>query len=292
MAGAAELFTVCRSCGQQVSSFVTECPYCGTRLRQRAPRLDRKDGDLEALLRAPAAEPDRTLQPVEGEDDNVVPLKTRRRRPLSARGTKRTTPRRPTTERTPKRGRLAGLGSDGRPWVTIAIVVLSMISLPLQGFVSADDLVLHEGAPAWQALTGALTYVTGTTWHALAVLTTFGVFGWLWERRAGLVGALVVLVAFAVGGVGGVLADQALGTDVASAGAAGAAIALATAWIVTEIRARARKESIDGDLAGASVLLLVPVATTIITPTAAPVGLVIGVLLGGLMGLALDAARR
>ncbi|WP_022929554.1 rhomboid family intramembrane serine protease [Patulibacter americanus] len=292
MAGAAELFTVCRSCGQQVSSFVTECPYCGTRLRQRAPRLDRKDGDLEALLRAPAAEPDRTLQPVDGEDDNVVPLKTRRRRPLSSRGTKRTTPRKPTTARTPKRGRLAGLGSDGRPWVTIAIVVLSMVSLPLQGFVSPLDLVLRDGVPAWHALTGALTYVTGTTWHALAVLTTFGVFGWLWERRAGALGALVVLVAFLVAGVGGVLADQALDANPASAGAAGAAVALATAWIVTEIRARARKESIDGDLAGAAVLLLVPVATTIITPTGAPVGLAIGVLLGGLMGLALDAARR
>jgi hypothetical protein len=292
MAGAAELFTVCRSCGQQVSSFVTECPYCGTRLRQRAPRLDRKDGDLEALLRAPAAEPDRTLRPVEGEDDNVVPLKPRRRRPLSARGTKRTTPRRPTAERTPKRGRLAGLGSDGRPWATILIVVLSMISLPLQGFVDPNDLVLRDGAPAWHALTGALTYVTGTTWHALAVLTTFGVFGWLWERRAGVVGALVVLLAFALAGVGGLLADQALDANPASAGAAGAAVALATAWIVTEVRARARKESIDGDLAGAAVLLLVPVATTIITPTAAPVGLAIGVLLGGLMGLALDAARR
>lgn len=291
MAGAAELFTVCRSCGQQVSSFVTECPYCGTRLRQRAPRLDRKDGDLEALLRAPAAEPDRTLRPVE-DDDNVVPLKPRRRRPLSSRGTKRTTPRRPTTARTPKRGRLAGLGSDGRPWVTIAIVVLSMISLPLQGFVDPGDLVLRDGAPAWHALTGALTYLTGTTWHALAVLTTFGVFGWLWERRAGAVGALVVLLAFVLAGVGGVLADQALDANPYSAGAAGAAVALATAWIFCEVRARARKESIDGDLAGAAVLLLVPVATTIITPNAAPVGLAIGVLLGGLMGLALDAARR
>lgn len=291
MAGAAELFTVCRSCGQQVSSFVTECPYCGTRLRQRAPRLDRKDGDLEALLRAPAAEPDRTLQPVDEDDDVVVPLKARRR-PLSARGTRRTTPRRPTTARVPKRGRLAGLGADGRPWVTIAIVVLSMISLPLQGFVDPNDLAYYDGAPAWRPFTAALTYLTGSTWHALAVLGTLGIFGWLWERRAGLLGGLVVLVAFLVAGVGGVVADQALDANAASTGAAGAAVALATTWIVTEIRARARKESVDGDLAGAVVLLLVPVATTIITPAAAPAGLAIGVLLGGVLGLALDAARR
>ncbi|MGX6447478.1 zinc-ribbon domain-containing protein, partial [Patulibacter sp. S7RM1-6] len=79
MAGAAELFTVCNSCGQQVSAFVTECPYCGTRLRQRAPRLDRRDGDLEALLRVPDEEAD------DGpfvDDDTVVPL----RRPRRVRG--------------------------------------------------------------------------------------------------------------------------------------------------------------------------------------------------------------
>lgn len=36
-----ELFVVCRSCGSEVSPYVTECPYCGTRVRKRAPKLDR-----------------------------------------------------------------------------------------------------------------------------------------------------------------------------------------------------------------------------------------------------------
>ncbi len=35
-----QLFVVCRSCGSEVSPYVTECPYCGTRLRKRAPKLD------------------------------------------------------------------------------------------------------------------------------------------------------------------------------------------------------------------------------------------------------------
>jgi len=34
-----ELFVVCRSCGSEVSPYVTECPYCGQRLRKRAPKL-------------------------------------------------------------------------------------------------------------------------------------------------------------------------------------------------------------------------------------------------------------
>ena len=41
MSGGPELFVVCRSCGSEVSPYVTECPYCGTRVRKRAPKLDR-----------------------------------------------------------------------------------------------------------------------------------------------------------------------------------------------------------------------------------------------------------
>ena len=39
MADDSDLFVECRSCGAEVSRFVTECPYCGTRLQRRAPRL-------------------------------------------------------------------------------------------------------------------------------------------------------------------------------------------------------------------------------------------------------------
>ena len=44
VAQAPELSVVCKSCGSEVSPYVTECPYCGTRLRKRAPKLER-DGD-------------------------------------------------------------------------------------------------------------------------------------------------------------------------------------------------------------------------------------------------------
>ena len=38
---APELSVVCKSCRSEVSPYVTECPYCGTRLRKRAPKLER-----------------------------------------------------------------------------------------------------------------------------------------------------------------------------------------------------------------------------------------------------------
>jgi membrane associated rhomboid family serine protease len=45
MPGGADLFVVCKKCGSEVSPYITECPYCGTRLRKRAPRIDREGGD-------------------------------------------------------------------------------------------------------------------------------------------------------------------------------------------------------------------------------------------------------
>src|SRR6201995_1841665 len=43
-----ELSVICKNCGSEVSPYVTECPYCGARLRKRAPKLERRDGGFEA----------------------------------------------------------------------------------------------------------------------------------------------------------------------------------------------------------------------------------------------------
>jgi membrane associated rhomboid family serine protease len=45
-----ELSVICKSCGSEVSPYVTECPYCGARLRKRAPKLERRGDGLEAQL--------------------------------------------------------------------------------------------------------------------------------------------------------------------------------------------------------------------------------------------------
>ncbi len=39
-----DLFVVCKQCGSEVSPYITECPYCGARLRRRAPKLPRVKG--------------------------------------------------------------------------------------------------------------------------------------------------------------------------------------------------------------------------------------------------------
>src|ERR1700748_1920473 len=45
-----ELSVICKNCGSEVSPYVTECPYCGARLRKRAPKLERRGDALEAQM--------------------------------------------------------------------------------------------------------------------------------------------------------------------------------------------------------------------------------------------------
>ena len=54
MASGPDLFVVCKSCGSEVSPYITECPYCGTRLRKRAPKLER-GGTPKIAMAASAA---------------------------------------------------------------------------------------------------------------------------------------------------------------------------------------------------------------------------------------------
>lgn len=50
-----DLFVVCKSCSAEVSPYVTECPYCGQRVRKRAPKIgpDGTPRDRRLRRRAP-----------------------------------------------------------------------------------------------------------------------------------------------------------------------------------------------------------------------------------------------
>src|SRR3954471_18560176 len=93
-----DLFVVCKNCGSEVSPYVTECPYCGQRVRKRAPKIERTGTGT-------AREP--------------------RRAGRGARGrTRRATERKPRLGRL-RPGEIPGLRADGltRPWATVFIVV-------------------------------------------------------------------------------------------------------------------------------------------------------------------------
>ena len=53
MSSRADLFVVCKQCGSEVSPYITECPYCGHRLRRRAPKLPREHAFVLAQPESP-----------------------------------------------------------------------------------------------------------------------------------------------------------------------------------------------------------------------------------------------
>jgi membrane associated rhomboid family serine protease len=55
MSSGADLFVVCKQCGSHVSPYITECPYCGHRLRRRAPKLPKETRRSSKRGRVPSS---------------------------------------------------------------------------------------------------------------------------------------------------------------------------------------------------------------------------------------------
>lgn len=241
-----DLFVICRSCGSEVSPYITECPYCGSRLRKRAPKLDRNGRPKERARK----------------------------------------PRRPAPSLGPlRRGEIPGIRHDARPYATIAVVVASLVLMVLTraGAVALGDLVL-VGDPQvtgewWRVGTALFAYENSG--YAFVTLFAVAIFGWLIERRHGPV-AVVALIA--LGGAGG-LAVAALADPFPLAmGANGAALALVTAWALPDLLDLRAGREIEGDLLGAAVvavvLLLLPVAVETADALAGVTGLLVGLVVG------------
>lgn len=239
---------VCKNCGSEVSPYITECPYCGSRLRKRAPKLDR-DG-----------------RPADGERKRG----RRARRPSPSLGPLR-------------RGEIPGIRVDARPYATIAIVLASLVMLVL---VEAEVVTLLDaavvGKPAgewWRVVTA--TFLYDNNGYAFVALFAIAIFGWLLERRHG---PLAVAILFLAGGAGGLAVAAAATTFPIVLGANGAALALLVAWAIPDLRDVRQGREVDGDLLGAAVigvvLLLLPLAVETADALAGATGVAVGLALG------------
>src|SRR4051794_30438023 len=181
MARGADLFVVCKNCGSEVSPYVTECPYCGQRVRKRAPKIDRDAGTPREPRRRPRG---------------------RRARPATARG--------PRLGRL-RPGEIPGLRADGvtRPWATMLLVaaMFGIYLLETAGAFNGLDLIVIGPLDGewWRAFTAPLIHVSGGTGifaggaYPLAAAPAVGGYGWVLERPPGARGGLVV---FRVRGAG------------------------------------------------------------------------------------------
>lgn len=256
--GAPDLFVICKHCGSEVSPYITECPYCGSRLRKRAPKLDREGRPADSDRRG----------------------RRRQRSPVPSLGPLR-------------RGEIPGIRIDGRPYATIALVLASLVMLVL---VEAQVVLLGDvgifGKPEgewWHVVTA--TFVYGNNGYAFVTLFAIAIFGWLLERRHG---PLVVVLLFFAGGAGGVAVATVATAFPVVLGANGAALALLVAWAIPDLLEVRRGREVDGDLLGAAVfgavLLLLPLAVVTADELAGFVGVAVGLALG--YPLARFSARR
>jgi membrane associated rhomboid family serine protease len=258
MSPGADLFIVCKHCGSEVSPYITECPYCGHRLRRRAPKLPS------------ASEPSRTRSGLLGRIGS--------RSPDTA----------PARER-PARGfsSLASAGaSAARPYATIAIVAASAIVWILlrADYVSADKFVVVGPLRGdwWKLFSSSVSYLNG--WYAFFTLIVVAVFGWLLERRHGPV---VVLALFFGAGVAGALAAVAVYPLAIVVGGNAGALALLAAWAAPDLRAARAGDYYEGDLLGTAALAALMLAMPWARFEASWLAGVVGAALGLLFGLGL-----
>ena len=248
MASGPELFVVCKKCNSEVSPYITECPYCGTRLRKRAPKLE-KGGTPRAPRRRERPKLTR-LKPGE------IPGVRADRRPYAT--------------------------------ITLVLVsVLASLAFR-SGLVDLSHLadvvaVSPLDGEYWTLVSQLFIYVFSTGYEIAALGAVF-LFGWLLERRHG---AWAPLLVFLVGGLAGSALVLALDPDSGTIGANSSALALLAAWSIRDVLARRRGEEDDADLLGvlaiAVVLVLLPLASVEPHSLAGLGGGLAGIVLGFLL---------
>jgi membrane associated rhomboid family serine protease len=249
--GGPDLFVVCKSCGSEVSPYITECPYCGNRLRKRAPKIDR-----------------------EGR------VSDRRRRMK---------PQTPALPRL-RRGEIPGIRPDTRPYGSILLVLVGVAGALIwrTTLVGVNDMIVL-GKPTgqwWKVVTAAFTYDNAGL--AFAVLGATMVFGWLLERRHGPASVVVI---FLVGAVGGVAVTALVYPDPIILGGNGGALALLSAWAVPHLMALRRGEEAEADLIGAAVIAAVVALMPLADQNASWLADGVGVATGLVLGLPLAVMR-
>jgi membrane associated rhomboid family serine protease len=241
MSSGPDLYLVCKSCGAEVSPYITECPYCGTRIQKRAPKLDR--GGVPKTPRKARSRPQLPrLRPGE------IPGIRADQRPWAA-------------------------------WVLVIVSLLVTVGLK-SNLLNYDDLGYSTGFDdPWRPFTTLFAY-DSTGYEAITV-GTIALFGWLLERRHGWWAPLLVFFVAGAGGayVSVVVAEQ--GVTLGANGAAlGLLAAWAMRDILGRRKGFEDESDLLGVLAIAAVLVLLPLATTDASGVAGVVGGVVGILFG------------
>jgi len=249
---APELSVVCKSCGSEVSPYVTECPYCGARLRKRAPKLRRGDEGLE-------------------------PKQPRRRPRLSfGRG----------------RLKDIDIGRPYVTIAVIVASAAVILVQRATGDPLSDlgGIAGPVGSEWWRYLTAPFAYID--VGYLFVVAVALALFAPALERRLGSVAtALLLLACGGLGMLAADAVYTATEDLLISSGGNGMALGALCAWLAIRWAETRKAIDEDFDLIGvavaAAVLLLLPV----FDDEANVIAGVAGGLVGGLAGFAAAALR-
>jgi membrane associated rhomboid family serine protease len=218
-----ELSVVCKNCSSEVSPYVTECPYCGARLRKRAPKLERRGDGIEAK-----------------------PKRLGRRRPRIGRG--------PSDALAAERP-VVTIAFIAAPAILLLVQIAS--DRPTTDFGAIAGEV---GSEWWRYLAAPFVYLD--IGYLFVVGLALAIFGTGIERRLGSIPALILLVACgALGMLAADAVENARNGFALIAGGNGIALGAIGAWLALR-RAEARRlpeddvDAIAVAVAAAVVLLL------------------------------------
>jgi membrane associated rhomboid family serine protease len=249
-----ELFVVCNECGSEVSPYVTECPYCGNRLRKRAP-------DIKSIKKREE--------------------KAKRRQQKAARGGR--------WRRRGDKPEVPAYLQTSRPPIGMTIFIGAAITLSLltrlDRFPTEDFVVLGglAGQP-WKFVTSPMIHVGFG--FAFVCLVGCGIFGSALERRFGAIETLAVAIVCGAFGVG---IELLVATVPVVNGANGVALGLLACWLIVVVTTEdIRDADIYGLVAVGALLLAMPLATPEASIWAASGGLVAG----AICGFALSRVQR
>jgi membrane associated rhomboid family serine protease len=250
-----ELSVICKNCGSEVSPYVTECPYCGARLRKRAPKLERRGDGLEA-------------KPRRGPASRLFRIKL------------------------PSRVAVGSHRPYATLAVVLSSAVLLLVEQASGAtLVSLGGLAVPLHGEWWRFFTAPFVYAD--VGYLFVVAIGLAIFGVGIERRLGSPATAVLLLA--CGSLGMLAASgiaSAQGDIVVIAGGNGMALGAVAAWFAIRRAEAHRAIDQDYDRIGVAVAAVVLLALPIFESTADPFAGLVGGAVGGLAGLAASALRH
>lgn len=258
-----ELSVVCKSCGSEVSPYVTECPYCGTRLRKRAPKLERVGDEVRVR-----------------ED-----RRDRRRRKAAER-----------RERLADRVDL-GERLEARPLVTIAALAAPALLLIVEratnlGIYDLGAIIGPVGDQWWRYL--AAPFVYDDLGYLFVCGLAIAIFLPPVERRVGAVASLLLVLGC---GALGMLAADGLESSLGdgfpvAAGGNGIALGVLAAYVVLRDAERRADPTDEYDRFAVAVAAIVILLLPLVEDTASVWAGLVGGLVGAGCGLGAALAGR